>query len=292
MTNNNRLVIDKTILLPIAMIFSVAALQDLLYSIAGFIRNENPNFIVFGLDLIFLVLLFLSWIYWFRQNRKAFYYISVVICLILISGTLFNILNSSKTNPPITDLLFSLTHFPFILLLFLLLFYRKQLLFNVKSGVDILIFLGTLFVFRSLFSIVFNAVSHGYFDYFSIPTLIVGVGILARERFFGLFGSFVLIVLPYMINNQLLHNTFNQSVVSAIFSVIQISLFPTCVFVILLILNKVCFKYNFFATTFTNSGYSSKSCSNCGRQVPYTSTAGQRCPYCGAYWSSEHIINK
>jgi hypothetical protein len=30
-----------------------------------------------------------------------------------------------------------------------------------------------------------------------------------------------------------------------------------------------------------------KRCSRCGRSVPLTSHAGQSCPFCGAYWSSE-----
>jgi predicted RNA-binding Zn-ribbon protein involved in translation (DUF1610 family) len=30
-----------------------------------------------------------------------------------------------------------------------------------------------------------------------------------------------------------------------------------------------------------------KSCSHCGKGVSVSSAAGQRCPYCGAYWSRE-----
>ena len=30
-----------------------------------------------------------------------------------------------------------------------------------------------------------------------------------------------------------------------------------------------------------------KNCGACGRSVPLSSLAGQRCPYCGAYWSYE-----
>jgi hypothetical protein len=42
----------------------------------------------------------------------------------------------------------------------------------------------------------------------------------------------------------------------------------------------------------TSGGYggtyiSSKSCSACGKNVPLTSRPGQRCPHCGAYWSTE-----
>ncbi|MGL4370136.1 MAG: hypothetical protein ACRCUT_10775 [Spirochaetota bacterium] len=36
----------------------------------------------------------------------------------------------------------------------------------------------------------------------------------------------------------------------------------------------------------------SKSCGACGRSVSAISRAGGRCPYCGAYWSSEHTTRR
>jgi hypothetical protein len=35
-----------------------------------------------------------------------------------------------------------------------------------------------------------------------------------------------------------------------------------------------------------------KSCSACGRSVSLSSSAGQRCPHCGAYWSAEREIKR
>jgi len=32
-----------------------------------------------------------------------------------------------------------------------------------------------------------------------------------------------------------------------------------------------------------------KQCSACGRSVPLSSKAGQRCPHCGAHWSFEQM---
>lgn len=34
-------------------------------------------------------------------------------------------------------------------------------------------------------------------------------------------------------------------------------------------------------------GYAMKNCSRCGKQVSLASGAGQRCPHCGALWSTE-----
>ena len=33
-----------------------------------------------------------------------------------------------------------------------------------------------------------------------------------------------------------------------------------------------------------------KHCGNCGRKVPFSSHAGQHCPYCSVYWSDEKMI--
>lgn len=40
----------------------------------------------------------------------------------------------------------------------------------------------------------------------------------------------------------------------------------------------------FFATC------TGKSCGRCGKAVPLSSRAGQKCPFCGAYWSYERSI--
>ena len=38
---------------------------------------------------------------------------------------------------------------------------------------------------------------------------------------------------------------------------------------------------------YTGTYVAGKSCSACGQSVPVTSMVGQRCPHCGAYWSTE-----
>jgi hypothetical protein len=289
MKENAPSLIDRTILLPIAMLFTAVSLVSLSSLFSDYIKDQHFNMVMIGYNLTLLVLLSLLWVKWTTHSRKIFYYISVIACVVVLSGWVYNNLQADSNPASPIRWLFSLIHPAFLLLVFLLIFYRKQLISNIKSGVDILVFLGIYFIFRSLFSIVYNAVINGFFDYYSIPALVVGIAILGRERFFGLFGSFVLIVLPYLINNQLLHRSADQSLLSIILMIIQISLFSVCVFVILLMLNKTCFKYNFFASDKTGYSYGfSKTCSNCGRQVPSSSAAGQRCPYCGAYWSTEH----
>jgi predicted RNA-binding Zn-ribbon protein involved in translation (DUF1610 family) len=40
-------------------------------------------------------------------------------------------------------------------------------------------------------------------------------------------------------------------------------------------------------STYTTTSIS-KNCSACGKSVSNSSAAGQRCPHCGAYWSSEN----
>ena len=42
----------------------------------------------------------------------------------------------------------------------------------------------------------------------------------------------------------------------------------------------------------TSTYLADKSCSACGRSVSLSSSAGQKCPYCGAYWSSERQITR
>jgi rubrerythrin len=39
------------------------------------------------------------------------------------------------------------------------------------------------------------------------------------------------------------------------------------------------------------TGYTSKKCSACGKEVSVAAAAGQRCPHCGAYWSYEQSLN-
>ncbi len=39
--------------------------------------------------------------------------------------------------------------------------------------------------------------------------------------------------------------------------------------------------------TSTGFSFSGKTCSQCGRSVPFYSRAGERCPYCNSYWSYE-----
>lgn len=44
--------------------------------------------------------------------------------------------------------------------------------------------------------------------------------------------------------------------------------------------------------SYTSTFIANKSCSACGRSVSLSSAAGQRCPYCGAYWSTERRVNR
>jgi hypothetical protein len=36
----------------------------------------------------------------------------------------------------------------------------------------------------------------------------------------------------------------------------------------------------------------SKNCGRCGKEVPLDARAGERCPHCGAYWSTERTIRR
>ena len=44
--------------------------------------------------------------------------------------------------------------------------------------------------------------------------------------------------------------------------------------------------------SYSSTFLANKSCSGCGRSVSLSSAAGQRCPHCGAYWSTERRINE
>lgn len=50
--------------------------------------------------------------------------------------------------------------------------------------------------------------------------------------------------------------------------------------------------YDYTSPNYPTSTYiSQKTCSACGRSVSLSSSAGQRCPYCGVYWSTERRMN-
>lgn len=50
--------------------------------------------------------------------------------------------------------------------------------------------------------------------------------------------------------------------------------------------------YSYTKPSYSGSTYvSQKTCSACGRSVSLSATAGQRCPHCGVYWSTERRMN-
>jgi hypothetical protein len=66
--------------------------------------------------------------------------------------------------------------------------------------------------------------------------------------------------------------------------------------IIIAFLNQAEYKpridYGYNGTSPSTSTYvDNKSCSACGRSVSLAASAGQRCPHCGVYWSTERRIN-
>ena len=128
------------------------------------------------------------------------------------------------------------------------------------------------------------------FSWALFPTmlLVVGLGILLRDFILGLLGSFALIALVLISNFTL----FESIDISKIILIIQLILFPTSIFIVLLINRKLGIKRNvlgdfFYSLTsddITVSTKISKSCSNCGKSVSNISTVGDTCPHCGVRW--------
>ncbi len=232
-----------------------------------------------------------------------FFYLAIVSCLIFFFFDIYWCFHILRVKIPVKIILI-LTGFPVILSLFLLFSYRNCLLSSQQSDVDdidILPFLGTLFAIWGIRTITcfillnknFHISTH--YLHIIVPAIqfIVGIGVLYRDRFFGLFGSFFLtaatIYTSYSLNNSFTY-------------IIYKSIFPITLSILLLILREHSFKRNAFADFFdgeySGSTYSSgstsvsKSCTHCGKEVSSSATAGQSCPHCGVYWSTERTTHK
>lgn len=302
MTNTKLNNFEKNILLPIAILFSTFALQNFTFYIPFLIGKPREFDVIHAvITVCWLGFSILLWKMKSSRNRKLFYYFAIAACLVFIFINFYHFFlsNTDFDTNILNRVIYTFTNFSFLLLVFLLFPYRKHFLTDQEINIDILPFFGTLHIIWGISIIIEQAAYPSFaFSFLLLPGfyIIVGIGLLARDVFFGLFGTFVRVGLIFFYNFHL----FQIPDINGAIAFFRILLFPSAVIIILLILRKGSFKRNSFAHIFDNistssstsgsySTYSaSKSCSRCGRQVSLSSTAGQTCPHCGAYWSTEH----
>jgi hypothetical protein len=278
--------VDRVILMPIAFLFTLVGLDMLLFTGYDFINTKNFEFFPTTINLLILLLAVVLWILKNKQNGEAFWYVAVISCLLPFSFRLYNVFYVNSSVNLLPEILFALSSFGFVLLIFLLFIFRKSILTKTFLKVDILTFLGTYFLFVGIVILIVNRTV----DMSAILRIAVGLGLLARERFFGLFGSLVLAIMPFLMSTSILGTTTEQSVLSSVFIILRISFFALGIFILLMIIKKDCFKFNILSKLGSGSGtygYQTKKCSRCGKQVSLSSRAGQYCPHCGARWSTE-----
>ncbi|MBN1995972.1 hypothetical protein JW935_00385 [candidate division KSB1 bacterium] len=302
MTQSESLKIDKNLITPIALLFSALALirlvnviQTLYFSSGDF----NISHIIPA--VLWLALAVVLWIFAGIRNRKLFFLTATAasLALFLLNALTSFIVDSTTEINFGFRIIWLLADFTVIFLVFSLFSYRKHLTADEDTGIDVLSFIGTLFIVGGVVEagstyILNSEYFHWAFLLRPVVQIIVGIGFLVRDRFFGFIGN--IIYFAMVVYGGFSYIQYDK--VRAVFNLIQGSLFPLAVIVICILLWKTAFKRNLAASFFdslpSSSGgggytYTSaiKTCSRCGRSVPLSSHAGQSCPHCGAYWSTE-----
>ena len=291
-------------MMPITVLISAIALAHII-SLLRIILVESKeadlsNYLTVGLWTASSVLLLIMMM---RRNRRAFFYSAIAVCVLIISSqTLHTFMQHAEYEISImVQILNIITNFVFILLLFLLFYYKDSFLSNEKSEKDIIPLLATFMIAGGFHFFSYYMIEIGYFQFSIIlgPLLqvVIGIGLFARDRFFGIFGSFAWLLLSFFSHSYILDSLNLENILL----LLQVSVFKISFVIILIYLSKDCFIRNsmaafFEATSDSGVGYgstsslTSKSCSRCGREVPLSSARGQTCPHCGAYWSDERTI--
>lgn len=129
----------------------------------------------------------------------------------------------------------------------------------------------------------------------------VGLGLVYRDRLFGCYGTFVLVLLvpvKMVWGHMVVESTTDWILMAAAWVI-----FPAALAALAVFAWRDRFENRagpaFAAWTEAPSGggggggggYSqSKSCGRCGRSVPTSAMAGNSCPHCGAHWAGEQTI--
>lgn len=260
---------------------------------------------VFNLSLL-AVGIVVAWFTVTIAKPRLFYYAIVgvtVLYALLEAAPLVRLLSSGADF--LGRLLFLAFSYPFLLAVFMIFRYRKAFLAEDLVEMDLLPLLGTSLLGEALLVIAGLIIRGGFHLLGFFPLLlqaVVGTGLLAKDRGFSLAGGAIWI--GFILYNRFL--AFRLTGTSAL-SMLTATVFAVTVVIVVNRFLKTGLTQNrlgdFMAAwlkTADNTGYSgnvsytttSKSCGNCGRTVSVSATAGQRCPYCGAYWGRENTRYK
>lgn len=243
-----------------------------------------------------------------KQNQFAFIGVLLFSC-----GPLFSLLNTFLNNKNLIEsvwsIFYTLFSIPVLSAIFSLFVYRKYFFTEEESSDGILSLLGVVFLISGLLhaaQILVQSIQHDFFYFNSLiqpgVAVLVGIGILVRERLFGIFGFLVMLSLQIynlrvFFNDQVSHFLSTRPLIDRILFVTQVSIMNVVILIMLLLIFRTRFNKNFFAgfSSASSGSYGSysmqsKSCSNCGKSVSIGSTVGQRCPHCGVYWGYEKKV--
>jgi len=293
MVSTKSLTVNKHIIMPIVVFMYVFALVRLVELINEVIVGYD-NRILFILHLISTAL----WIFagdillvlHLRRLRKAFY-ITAVVSAGLLTILDFLILFSIPEIPAVTRVLQGLSAFPLVLFLFLIFYFKNEILNLESSGKDIFPILALIVFLIGLASILNSLLVGGLTFIQALLTglifIIIGFGLAAREKAMGLYGAVIWIVMNVIGMREPVQDYPGNKFLF----VIQNLAFPAALIVILFIFRRTGFETNLLSGT-GNMYSGRKTCSKCGKTVTMSARAGEHCPYCGAYWVSEKQIKK
>jgi len=285
---------------------------------------EYGSFQIFSLFMNFIMVIIVAfiWISNHKNDSKTFFFLSISFCILLIFSRLIMLkwiyqfpldLYSYIINrwfPPIPLLT--------ILLLYVILMYLKNLLFFKSAKVNFEHLIGIVLIIDGFISVFYN-VSLFYWtisfsDNIAIRlvgscySVICGISLLSNSKFAEFLEIetiqwiFYMLIGYYLFDLIVIFTSDHVNIISFILIAIHQILIPASIIIIGI-------NYDFaeevevhFDSTKTATGYYDsypyrstnylKSCGNCGKSISQYSTAGQRCPYCGVFWSAERLKPK
>jgi|GEM_PF-3373029 len=288
--------LDQGLVLPLAAyLLALSCLRILTMGRTLFFQSETPSAMDAALNLFWAVLSILLLVVALRGEKIRFYRLSAGFCVLLtlMQGILIFIDQTVESSLSTSLIAGILSFDPFILALLLMLRYQKSLVRGKPEYDDILPFLGIIMLIEGLLPVMIPLMAAHSFNVSAYPLIqiLIGIGLLARDRFLGLFGAFAWIVIPVFAYPFAAVPPGPETVMI----LVQSFLFRFFVFVLVWRVRENGFKRNSLSAVFgalPASVTRTKNCGSCGKPVPLSSAVGQRCPHCGAYWGAERTVNK
>ncbi|MGD0815318.1 MAG: hypothetical protein ABSA83_17105 [Verrucomicrobiota bacterium] len=290
---------DKPLDYSIACLFSGMALE----SFALLMPHQTtlqPGLFTFSVSIGCLAILGLGlaclWRQLFRKDQKPFTIAGIVCGVMFIAQRLLQGINTmpDEVQHKVLSVCFSV---PVLLSLWLVVFLALRQFwkkFNNGNGPrNLLAGIGTVLLVAAIASIAIWPLSFAF-----ILCGVIGLGCVCREPIMGVVVFWVSLAIWILSSSM---------AVSAGAAFMPFVGFAFVMIALAIVLNKFLkdeFRWEPARKAWmemnrpsTSSGFRSynsrpsfsfsKSCSGCGRQVSIAAHAGQRCPHCGVYWSSE-----